>query len=332
MLHLNPSQRTLITLLSDGLCHSGNELGLALGVSRSAIWKYMNQLIELGLPVFRIPHQGYILKRPCILLNEESISHQLKLKQFEKDYKIHLLTTIDSTNSYLSNLPFNSSLDICCAELQTQGRGRFGRLWHSPFGENIYCSARWTLNCDISKLSGLSLVTSLAVAATLKEYLPSESIQIKWPNDILWHAKKLCGILIEIHAESHANAQVIIGIGLNINTDTFNQPLSEKPWCSLYEITGQFYDRNLVLASLLYHLERYLSQFLVYDLAAFIEEWKPYDYLYGQNIQVTQALKTISGTALGIDTAGHLILRDEQGIKHVLSSGDTSLNNRFAGN
>lgn len=324
---LSPTQKTLLHILSDGLCHSGNELGQTLGITRSAIWKHINQLIELGLPIISFPQQGYVLKEQFILLNEDSINSQLQRRAFAPSFKLHLFAHINSTNTYLTNLPFNQVLDICCAEAQTQGKGRFNRHWLSPFGENIYCSSRWNLNCDVSKLSGLSLIASLAIVASLKEFMPTEEIKIKWPNDILWKGKKLCGTLIEIQAESNANTQVILGVGINVNTDTQSKPLEGKPWCSMYEIANQFYDRNLIIASLLYHLNDYLSRFLVHDLELFMDEWQHFDYLYGQSIQVTQALKTISGKACGIDSKGYLILMDEQGTHHVLSSGDTSLQN-----
>ncbi|MCW8400894.1 biotin--[acetyl-CoA-carboxylase] ligase, partial [Legionella sp. PATHC038] len=242
-MHLTHSQLTLLQLLGDGECHSGSELGAALGITRSAIWKQINHLIESGIPIIRMRHQGYQLPNQLILLNKQKITEHLIAEKHISPFELHLLTTLDSTNRYLKDLPLSNSVDICCAEIQTQGRGRFGRHWHSPFGENIYCSSRWNLNYDLAKLSGLSLVTSLAIVATLNELDLSSNIKIKWPNDILWDNKKLCGSLIEILAESNGNVQVIIGVGLNVNTDTQNNPLPDKPWCSLYEMTQKHFDR-----------------------------------------------------------------------------------------
>lgn len=238
---------------------------------------------------------------------------------------LHLFTSIDSTNRFLKDLPASNQLDICCAEMQTQGRGRFGRHWHSPFGENIYCSSRWNLNFDLTKLSGLSLVTSLAILAALKEFEVSPEIQIKWPNDLYWSDKKLCGSLIEIVAQSNGNAQVIIGIGLNVNTDTENHPLPEQPWCSLYEITKQHFNRNHLVAALINKLNQYITQFMNNDLNYFMDEWNEVDYLAGKAITVTQPSATLSGRAAGINSIGQLILIDASGIEHRLSSGDTSL-------
>jgi BirA family biotin operon repressor/biotin-[acetyl-CoA-carboxylase] ligase len=325
MISFNQTQKTLLNILGDGLCHSGSELGHILGITRSGVWKHINQLIDLGVTISRLPQQGYKLPNKLILLDEQQITEQINTKQFTRPYTLHLFTSIDSTNRYLKDLPVSQSIDVCCAEIQTQGRGRFGRYWHSPFGENIYCSSRWSLNCDLNRLSGLSLITSLAVLATIKSISSTPEIKVKWPNDILWGDKKLCGTLIEIIAEYNGAAQVIIGVGLNVNTDTSNHPLPDKPWCSLYEIFKHQFNRNVLIGNLIINLEHYLTQFISKGLDAFIDEWNAFDYLRGKKIVVNQLSGVISGLACGIDQSGQLILEDEQGIKHLLASGDTSL-------
>ncbi|CEK10263.1 biotin--[acetyl-CoA-carboxylase] ligase [Legionella hackeliae] len=325
MKKFSPIQLQLIKRLADGACYSGSVLGEQLGVSRTAIWKHIRQLIDLGLPIQRLPQQGYQLTVPIQLLNEETIQQQLKIRGFKKPLHFHLFPTIDSTNQFLKNLPSSSLLEICCSEMQTHGRGRFGRHWVSPFGENIYCSTRWELNCDLSQLSGLSLVVGIAILSSLKDSGIHEEILLKWPNDLLWKDKKLCGILIEITAETHANSQVIIGIGLNVNTATNFHPLPEKPWCSLYEITGQYHDRNRLLANLIYQLHRYVDKFLHTGFASFTDEWRKVDYLFGKSITVLQPTGSIQGSACGVNKLGQLCLVDEQGTIHYLSFGDTSL-------
>lgn len=325
MKQLNQTQRTILELLADGNCHTGTQLGNTLNITRSAIWKQINQLIELGVPIISWPQQKYQLKHPFILLNEEVIETCLQKKNWNIAHELHLFSSIDSTNRYLKELPHTNTIPICCAEFQTQGRGRFGRNWYSPFGENIYCSSRWQVPYDLGKLSGLSLVTSLAVLAALNQFNQNQQIKIKWPNDILWQGKKLCGSLIEIIAESHAHAQVIIGIGLNVNSDTQNNTLLDKPWCSLYEITQKTHDRNELIALLITQLDNYLQRFFKEDFNVFLHEWASHDYLYGKEITVTQTNKTLTGSACGINEIGQLILKDKQGYAHLLSSGDTTL-------
>ena len=318
-------QINLITCLADGLCHSGNDLGATLNVSRTAIWKHIKQLIGLGLPIQSIPQQGYRLAAPMTLLNEKDIRQQLTISHFHEPIGFHLFASLDSTNRFLKEIPSELAIHVCCTETQTEGRGRFGRHWHSPFGENIYCSSRWHFDCDLSRLSGLSLVVSLAVLATLDDFGFNEQLRVKWPNDILWHDKKLCGILIEVVAESNGNADVIIGIGLNVNSITSEHPLADKPWCSLHDISGEYTDRNKLIARLIIHLNQLLQEFMLQGFAAFITHWHQVDYLQGHLITVSHMTGPLSGTANGVNESGQLLLIDDEGITHCLSSGDTSL-------
>ncbi|MDP3270051.1 MAG: biotin--[acetyl-CoA-carboxylase] ligase [Legionella sp.] len=323
MVKFNDSNSALLNILSDAHCHSGSELGLALGISRSAVWKQINQLISIGIPINRIPHKGYQLIKPIILLDRQKIAEELY--GLKTPYTIHLYPSIDSTNRFLKDLPVSDRLEICCAESQTQGRGRFGRHWYSPFGENIYVSAKWNFNCDLSRLSGLSLITSLAVLTTLKEFIVTADIKVKWPNDILWGDKKICGSLIEVVAESNSTAQVIVGIGLNVNSDPKIDHLKDTLWGSMYGISNSLYNRNLIIPRLIINLEEYITRFISQGLDPFVEEWNRSDYLQGKSITVTQTLNTFTGIAHGINSQGQLIIEDSEGVNHLLSSGDTSL-------
>ncbi|ETO93620.1 biotin--[acetyl-CoA-carboxylase] ligase [Legionella oakridgensis] len=325
MKKFSPTQINLLKELADGLCHSGNHLGLTLGISRTAVWKQIRQMTDLGVPIATVPQQGYRLITPIILLDEACIRQALTNHDFHLPLNFHLFASIDSTNRFLKELPEHSTLGICCAEQQTQGRGRFGRHWHSPFGENIYFSSRWQFDCDLSQLSGMSLVVSLAILASLNELGIDDKIGVKWPNDLLWQGKKLCGSLIEISAESNGKTDVVIGIGLNVNSITEHQPPLEKPWCSLYDITGKPWDRNRLIAQLIIQLHAFLQRFLTHGFSFFQEQWQQADCLKNQMIRVNYPLGFLYGKAIGVNDVGQLILEDETGEMHYLSSGDTSL-------
>ncbi len=228
-------------------------------------------------------------------LNPNKINDLLQAKGYRDPFAVHVFDSLDSTNRYLKDYPRSEQLEICCAEQQTQGRGRFNRYWHSPYGENIYCSGRWGLHVELAQLAGLSLVTSLAIVAVLKAFDVSENIQIKWPNDILWHGRKLCGSLIEILPGHCDFMHVIIGVGLNVNSDTQREHLIDKDWVSLYEISQHSYDRNPLVAALVYSLDCYLSQFIAHGLELFIEEWQRVDYLMNKPLQLTQQDQLING-------------------------------------
>ena len=260
-----------------------------------------------------------------IALNETHIRSYIHNNTLNKLLHFHVLDTIDSTNLFLRNQPHIEGINICCAEMQTDGRGRFGRHWHSPRGENIYFSARLSFNCDLSLLSGLSLVVSLAVIQVFKELGITNHLLIKWPNDILWHEQKISGCLIELISESYSQTEVIIGIGININSNTQMHPLPDKPWCSLFDITGEFHDRNDIIGRLIEHLYLYLNQLTTAGFVHFLAQWHEFDKLYEQQINVQTPMGSLSGQAKGVDDTGRLILIDNQEKTHYLSSGETSI-------
>jgi len=265
-----------------------------------------------------------------ILLNKEQIQHGLVERIKNTSFNLHLFKTIDSTNRYLKELSHRDhQIDVCCAEEQTQGRGRFGRAWYSPFAENIYCSSRWRLGQDPSQLAALSLLVSLAVIATLDELKIANDCMIKWPNDILWQGKKLSGILIELMRAPNQNVDAIIGIGLNVNstaTEPTQFPHPMRPWCSLQDITGYSFDRNDIITRLLSQLHQHMTTFITLGFSSFMTTWQARDYLDGQVVTVAQPADTLTGVAKGINDHGQLILIDEHQTVHYLSSGETSLN------
>lgn len=320
------TQKELLNHLSDGRCHSGSALGDKIGISRTAIWKQITQLNQLGLGIERIAQQGYRLNHPLILLDEKQIHNLLLEEALDATPEIMVCASIDSTNRYLKDLPSGNQIRLCAAETQTQGRGRFGRSWFSPCAQNICFSMRFKINCCLSKLSSLSLVIGLAIIKALGRFELRDNIGIKWPNDIYWKNKKLCGILIEVIAESNGDAEVIIGIGMNVNTDTSHMPLNQGSWCSLHEITGRYYDRNRLIAFLYAEIYRYMQRFLDSGFHSFLPEWQSRDYLAEKIISVSQPLSIVKGRACGVNELGQLGIETEKGEKIWLSSGDTSVN------
>lgn len=260
-----------------------------------------------------------------IPLAKEQIQKHLALASFNRPIDCYVFSDIDSTNRFLKELPMSSTYAICSAETQTQGRGRFGRTWVSPFGENIYLSIRREYDCSLSKLSGLSLVVSLALLASIQKQSIQQDIRIKWPNDLIWNDKKLGGILIEMLTNTNGSIQIVMGIGLNVNTHTKDNPLTDKPWCSLYELTGQYFDRNALIADILVSIDEHIELFLEYGFSYFQARWQKADYLQDKVIDVNQSQRTMNGLVLGVSNAGELHLIDAQGREHYLSSGDTSL-------
>lgn len=318
------TQIQIIKSLQHGGWVSGSQLATSLNVSRTAIWKHMNALLEHSIPVEKHPKKGYRFTEPLYLLDEHQIRNRL-LPAFASEMpEFYLLHSTKSTNLFCRHIDSCAPWIICCSEEQTAGKGRLGRKWNSPFAQNIYCSVRWTYQGALEKLSGLSLVVSLALHRALSVYLNEEQLQIKWPNDILYSKKKLAGILIEIYSEPHNAAHVIIGFGINVNTDTCVQPLSERAHCSMRDGHAQCYDRNLVLSDCLNALHKALQDFLHYGLEPLLSEWKPLDALLNQPVTIHQHTTVLQGIARGISPQGHLQLETTSGIIDICA-GDATL-------
>jgi BirA family biotin operon repressor/biotin-[acetyl-CoA-carboxylase] ligase len=168
-----------------------------------------------------------------------------------KGFKVHYFETIPSTNTYLNELPPDDTRHLCIAETQTAGKGRLGRYWDSPSGENIYCSIRWPIHCPVKDISELSLLVGASIIKCLTFFDISEHITLKHPNDVLWMGRKVSGILIETNVQQGFCTQIIVGVGLNINSQSHDNPLINQPWCSLFDITGIVYDRTAILIQLI---------------------------------------------------------------------------------
>lgn len=312
---MNIIDKRIIEILNDGKCHSGGRLAKSLNVSRSAIWKHIHELIKQGLPIHIYPNTGYQLGFPIIFLDETVIKDSISNK-----FNVVIFDELVSTNTFIKTFPVSHKIDIVLAEIQSGGHGRFGRHWFSPLAQNIYFSARWPLPCAIQMLGGFSLVIGLAVLKTVQSVLP-DGLSIKWPNDIYYEDKKLAGILIDIHASDHTSLQVIIGIGINVNSREF--PDLGKPVTSLSQITGYPINRNQLVSTLIQTLDEYINRFLQKGFADFMSLWQKWDYLYGKTIEILTPQANIQGVVEGVQQDGQLLLKIADGSVLSINMGES---------
>ncbi|GAB6124098.1 biotin--[acetyl-CoA-carboxylase] ligase [Dysgonomonas termitidis] len=173
---------------------------------------------------------------------------------------IHLVDEIDSTNNYLKSLLLKQKVKegtIISADFQTGGRGQRGNGWLSEKGKNLLFSI--VLYPDTVKANGqfvISQMVSLAVADFLRKY--TDGITIKWPNDIYWQDKKICGILIENTLEGDEIKESVCGIGINLNQESFGSSLPNP--VSLKQITGEYYEQSIMLEEVRELLFSYYEQ------------------------------------------------------------------------
>ncbi len=312
----------LLQILQDGATHSGEKLAQQLGVTRSAIWKSIQQLQAAGIIIRSQARKGYCLESSIELLNEKEILAEVKAENRSTLKDLALLDTISSTNDYaLTSAREECALPLACfAEQQTQGRGRGGRKWVSPYGNNVYFSLAWHFDKDPSELIGLSLVAGIIILNTLKRYGFNDEFWLKWPNDVLWRDRKLAGILVEVIAQSHQSCKLILGIGINTllsaNTEI------DQPWASLAEIGQSKIRRNRLCGILLDESISCFKDIEINGLASYVKLWREFDYCKNQALIFKQAQQIIHGVAQGIGDQGELLLLNEQGQLRKLMSGE----------
>ena len=309
----------LLTLLKDGQFHSGEALGAALGVSRSAVWKQL-QLLEsdLDLTVFKVRGRGYRLAAPLLLLDAEKIAQLSEAEQWPSQ----IYDEIDSTNAEALRqvAAAKAAPFLVLAERQTAGRGRRGRAWSSPFAQNLYYSLVLRIDGGMRQLEGLSLVVGLAVREALIS-LGAASAGLKWPNDVLVGNRKISGILLELVGDPADVCHVVIGIGINANMQRTD---IDQPWTSLFLETGQMVDRNHLAAQLSGSLRKYLAKHAVEGFSALQCEWEQAHLWQGRHVSLIAGANRIEGIALGIDRQGALRL-EVDGVEKSFSGGELSL-------
>lgn len=310
----------LLKLLQDGRFHSGEELGTVLGVSRAAVWKRLQRFEEdFGIVLHRVRGKGYQLSVPLSLLDEGRL---LPLR--EQGWQLFVRDVIDSTNSEALRLLERGVLPpyVVMAEQQTAGRGRRGRHWVSPYGQNLFFSLMLRVTGGARQLEGLSLTVGLAVHRTLME-AGLAGVLVKWPNDILVDNRKIAGILLELNGDPADNCQVQIGIGINLNMPADGGAIGQS-WTSLYRETGCIVDRNVLACSLGRQLQRYLSRHRDRGFAGLRQEWEKVHAWQGCRVNLISGTGVISGRAAGVSEQGALIL-DIEGRRELFNGGELSL-------
>ena len=313
---------SLISSLADGQFHSGSELGVALGVSRTAVWKSLSVLSDYGLEFEAVKGKGYRLLGAMELLDQASILSGIELAYRERMH-LCVLPVVDSTNSELMKSDVEGQeFSVLLAEMQTHGRGRRGRDWVSPFGRNIYLSLRFGLPGGPEILAGLSLVVGLSLAQVVSSFSGSD-LKLKWPNDVMIDGRKLAGVLVELRGEATTGWSVVLGIGLNYDMGDSQSAAIDQPWVSLCESSKV--GRNELVSALLQQLVIDLDEFRKRGFSSFRDQWNDLDFFAGKEIGVVgQELVGVSG---GVDSLGNLMIEAVDGVRTV-NAGEVSVRTR----
>lgn len=314
--------------LADGQLHAGSELATRLGVSRTAVWKAVSGLRALGVAVESVPRQGYRLAHGYAPLATEQVLEFLPPAVRVRLRRGEVLWSTTSTNALLlaQQAPEPGCFDYRIAEHQTAGRGRRGRRWLAPPGGALCMSLSWAYGALPADAGALSLAVGVGIWRVMRRF-GLVAPRLKWPNDVLLGARKLCGVLLELRAEMAGPALVVVGIGLNCHLDAASRGLvgetGTEP-ADLYDAGAGQIDRNEWAAALIAETVATLQTFGDSGFASFAADWREADALAGAAVVVRGAQADVQGVAEGIDADGALRVRTAAGVQR-FTSGDVSV-------
>lgn len=303
---------------------SGQQISELLGVSRTAIWKYINQIKEEGYEIDSVSKKGYRIISAPDLLTYEELEPYLDTDFIGRSL-IHF-DTIDSTNSKAKQLADNTSDGtILISEEQTSGRGRLGRSWISPKHKGIWMSI--VLKPDLNPMEAVKLTQVAAAAVVLGSRELGIETLVKWPNDIVINHKKTCGILTEMSAELTRINYVVVGIGINVNIDEAEFPEDIKEIAtSLKIVTGTSINRQALVGKILNNFEKLYKKFaLENDMVSSLIVCRENSALLGKDINVIKRDGSLEAKALDIDEEGRLLVEYLDGTKEFIVSGEVSI-------
>jgi BirA family biotin operon repressor/biotin-[acetyl-CoA-carboxylase] ligase len=307
---------------------SGEEISLRLKVSRTAVWKRIGRLRALGYVIEASTRSGYRLMGSPDLLTPSEIKPFLKTKWIGK--AIHHFGTLDSTNAQAYRLALNGAEEgeVVISESQEQGKGRLGRQWFSPPFLNLYLSVVLRPKIPPYQASLITLMAAIATADAIRHFSGLLPL-IKWPNDILLQDRKIAGLLNEIHSEIDRIHFVILGIGVNLNTDEsmFSKNIRGTATSLRIEM-GRTISRKAFLQVLLQELERWYSIFIHEGSPAILKAWRSRAHIKGRRVSVTSFGERLTGVAIDVDSDGALILETENGRRRRVVAGDVEYGRR----
>ncbi|MGH4138942.1 biotin--[acetyl-CoA-carboxylase] ligase [Clostridium sp.] len=308
---------------------SGQKISEKLGVSRAAIWKYINIIKEDGYEIEAISRKGYrIISSPDILTFEE-IKDYLSTEYIGKNLIYN--DSIGSTNSKAKELAEGGEKHgtVIISEEQTTGRGRLGRNWVSPKYKGIWMSIILRPNIITENISQITLLGAAAVQKAIMKMGIKTSI--KWPNDIVLNNRKICGILTEMSGEIDHINYLVMGIGINVNLDEEDIPMDLKEVAtSLLVESGKHIDRKILLANVLNSFEELYSDFVGNgNIKETIDICRKNSILIGKEIQLINRGKIATVKAIDISDSGELVIENPKGVLEYIVSGEVSIRGMY---
>lgn len=309
----------IAAVLKTGGYHSGEKISEDLNISRTAVWKYINKLKEEGYEIESSTKKGYRLTASPDLVTAAEIKSSLNAGLIGN--QIYFKREVDSTNNEAKRNSAAPDGSVFIAELQTDGKGRVGRKWVSRAGDGIWMSILLKPSLAPYEVSIITLAAGLAVSEALADL--GLLTGIKWPNDVVAEGRKLCGILTELSAEIDALNYLVVGIGINVNTEHFDGEFAGHA-TSMYLETGKKYRRADLAARVMVCFEYRYRQLLSGEREKMIADYEKHCLTVGRMVRVLGRGEPFEALGVGINTQGELIV-EKDGEKMVLNSGEVSV-------
>ncbi|KJB87013.1 biotin [Paenibacillus sp. E194] len=301
---------------------SGEEISRRLDISRTAVWKQINRLRSKGYEFEAVPKLGYRLVQMPTQLDELSLLAKLKTSKLGQQLRI--IARTESTQNEAAVWALEGAADgaVIIAEEQTGGRGRQGKSFHSPAGKGIWMSLILRPQIPLQFTPQLTLLSAVALCRAMRR-MTEVDLGIKWPNDILYEDKKVCGILTESSAEDERLVHVIAGVGISVNLEEHDYPEELRSKVTSLKIaSGKEIDRASLLAECLFELEQLYKLYVEQGFAPIRTLWEAQSVTIGRSLSVTTPNGIVSGVAQGLDDSGALIVLGEDGCYRKIFSGD----------
>lgn len=308
---------------ANGAYVSGQQISKDLNVSRTAIWKHINVLKERGYIFESSTRKGYRLIYAPNLLTPLEINSVLRTDTFGR--KVVYLESTTSTNEEAKRIAREGAEEgtIVVAEEQTTGHGRLTRSFYCPFAKGIWFSIILRPNFFPMEASKCTLLAAVGVCRGIRR-LGLQDAGIKWPNDILYHGKKLVGILTEMSASMEKIDYIIIGTGINTGMKKTEFPEEFREGATSFLNEGINVSRKELLAAILSELEKEYEVAQTEGFGKVLDDWRQLSVTLGQEVKVIFGDESYTGKAIDIDNDGCLLVDTGETVNRVLA-GDVSI-------
>lgn len=303
---------------------SGQELCQRFGVSRTAVWKAVNQLKKEGYDISAVRNKGYLLAAEHELFGRNELESRMETRWAGR--RVLFFDSLNSTNLRAKQEAENGADQgtLVVADMQTAGRGRRGRSWSSPPGTNAYFTLILKPEYVPDRAPMVTLVMAMAVAEGIRETCGAEAF-IKWPNDIVIDGRKVCGILTEMSTERDYIHHVVVGAGINVGRQDFPPEIQATAVC-LEEICGREVSRTSLIVNVMRYFEEYYDRFCeTADLSRLQEAYNRRLINRDREIRVLDPRGAYDGVSRGINGAGELLVELGDGSRVNVYAGEVSV-------